>query len=520
LSLPRHLAIIALLLVAAGLLLASLARRTEIMFADGLRYIAQAREIERGSWQDGLARAVDHPAYPSAVASVHRLAGGDRPEDWQSAAQIASVVSAVLLVIPLYLLALEIHGASSAWLACLLTFLIPHTGHVLADVLSEGTFLLFWAWGCWSAVRFLKEGRTAWLIPTIAFTGLSYLARPEGLLLPVALVSTLGITALVPTIRLDRARWLRAVGVLAIGPALVVGPYVAYKGGIGTKPAVARLLGTAGRSGAMAVERDRPLDPDQTPLQTYSRATRAAAQAVAGAVSLPFLLLAAGGLFFSLREVDRRREQLFLTIIVCVWLLALVRLHATGGYCTPRHAMIAALPLFAAAARGLRGLADSVAARWTRFGNGAPVGRRGTALLTVCLAACVCYWAPETLAPLNPAFGAYRQAGEWLGANTPSDARILDLKGWATFYGERTGYSFGELNRAAHDPDLGWVVAHDALLIGPWDYCEVIRKAVAGRSPVRSFPERRRAGVAQVHVFDLSTDVPRSASLRRPSPLR
>ena len=37
---------------------------------------------------------------------------------------------------------------------------------------------------------------------------------------------------------------------LVLGPLLLVGPYVALKGGLGTKPAVARLLGTAPKSAA------------------------------------------------------------------------------------------------------------------------------------------------------------------------------------------------------------------------------------------------------------------------------
>src|SRR5207249_9770236 len=118
----------------------------------------------------------------------------------------------------------------------------PLTGHVLADVLSEGTFLLFWTWGLWAAVRFLKQGTFGWLPPTIGFGVLAYLSRPEGLLLPAALVATLAMMPLLRSTRLNWPRWWAAVGVLVIGPALLVGPYVAAKGGLGTKPAVARLL--------------------------------------------------------------------------------------------------------------------------------------------------------------------------------------------------------------------------------------------------------------------------------------
>ncbi len=56
----------------------------------------------------------------------------------------------------------------------------------------------------------------------------------------------------------------------------------------------------------------------------------------------------------------------FLTIVMVAWTLALIRLFATGGYCTPRHALILAYPLIAAAAFGLiRGCGwSSIPGRW------------------------------------------------------------------------------------------------------------------------------------------------------------
>ena len=95
---------------------------------------------DRGS--EAVARAVDHPAYPLAVAAAHRVRGGNGPTAWQTAAQVASTMVGGLLVVPLYLFALELHGTATAWLACVLSFLVPLTGHVLVDVLSEGSFFL------------------------------------------------------------------------------------------------------------------------------------------------------------------------------------------------------------------------------------------------------------------------------------------------------------------------------------------------------------------------------------------
>ncbi len=509
-SLQHHLVRIGLLMSAAAVLLIWLASRTEVMFADGLRNVAQAQAIDQGSWSAAVARAVDHPAYPLAIAAVHRLSGGNGPIAWQAAAQAASVLAGVLLVIPLYLFALELYGTSAAWLACLLTFLVPLTGHVLADVLAEGIFLLFWMTGCWTALRFLRDGLTVWLVATIGFAGLAYMTRPEGLLLPLALAGTLGLMVCRPATRFPWPVWRRAVLLLIAGPLLVAGPFVALKGGIATKPAVARLLGLTARSPAMAVERERPLDPDQSTWMTYVVAGRAVARAVQGAASPPLLVLALVGLFAPRENTAGGRKGLFLALTLIAWLLALARLHVTGGYCTPRHALIFALPAIAAAAQGLCFLVELCTARCL---SGTTAHRRALfsgALIGICLVAGTVLYGRDLIAPVNPGFRGYRQAGEWLAAHSPRDARVLDLKGWATFYGERAGYTFEELAQAEHDPGLGWIVAHDALLIGPWSYCDALRRVVGNRSPVKSFPEERRPGIAQVHIFELSGKLART----------
>jgi hypothetical protein len=267
----------------------------------------------------------------------------------------------------------------------------------------------------------------------------------------------------------------------------------------------------------MAVERERPLDPNQSLKTTYRLASRAVVRAVVGAIGVPFLALAIVGFCTPSHEPDRGRKNLFVTFILLGWLLALVRLHATGGYCTPRHAMILAFPVMAAAAQGLVLLGDRLTSRLPAAQTGDRIKQHRTVFVGFCLFACLAVWGRELLTPINQGFQGYRAAGEWLKAHTRAEARVLDLKGWATFYGQRAGYSFAELDQASRDPNLRWIVAHDALLIGPWDYCKTIRKIVASRTPVQSFPERRRPGIAQVHVFDLSQELARSETDSIPS---
>ncbi|MGE3819944.1 MAG: ArnT family glycosyltransferase, partial [Isosphaeraceae bacterium] len=189
-----HLSRILAVLCFAGLLFGCLVGRTEILFADGLRYIALARSLEGGANAEALRRSVDHPVYPLAIAAAHRVAGGDdRPESWQAAAQWASVIAGLLLVIPFHLMVRELFGDILAFPASLLFFGLPMVGHVFADALSESTFLLFWTSGLWGALRFLRSGSPFGLSLAVLASGMAFLTRPEGLLLPAALAMTLAI---------------------------------------------------------------------------------------------------------------------------------------------------------------------------------------------------------------------------------------------------------------------------------------------------------------------------------------
>lgn len=494
-TLSGRLCRIGLLMTLASLLLGWLVAHTDVLFADGLRYIRQAEALTRGVGDVGLKKAVDHPAYPVAVAVAHRIIGGQEPDDWQSAAQLASVVAGVLLVIPLYLVSRDLFGDSAAVPACLLFYVAPLTGHVFADTLSESTFLFFWMCGLWASLRFLKGGAFGWVPAVVGFSALAYLTRPEGLLLPAALLTTLGASPVWVARGLGK-RGLLVLGVLVVGSACLVGPYVAFKGGIGTKPSVGRLLGLRPKSPAHAVERQRPLDPDQSAAKTYAVAGKAVVKATAEALTWPLIPLAAIGLVCLRPRGGEARQWRLLAVIGAASVLALVRLHATGGYCSPRHTLILSVILIPAAAFGLERLlvraAETFAARppWKTVG------------WVLALAAAAIVNAPETFAPVNEGMDGYKQAGRWLSAHTPEGVRVVDVTGWTQFYGRRAGYTFEDLVAAPDDRSARWVVVREAHLRGPWDYCQRLRDLVDGLDPVAVFPGSARHRPTKVYLFD------------------
>jgi hypothetical protein len=510
----KHIARVILLMAGVAALLGWTASNTSILFADGLRYIDQARRLDAGRTLDGLFRSIDHPAYPLVIAGMHRVLGGETPVDWQHAAQAGSMIAGVLLVVPLYLVAAEMFGGSAAWLAVVLSFLVPLTGHVFADTLSESLFLLFFTMGVWTALRFLKEGVFAWLPPTVGLAALAFWVRPEGLLLPAAMVATLGIIPLMRSTRLDWPRWWAAVAFLVIGPGCLIAPIVATKGGLSTKPAVGRVLGTAPKSPTLAVERERPLDPEQSTAQTYLKATRAMALAVRDAVTIPLLPLALLGLIFSWPPGERARPWVFLSIVMIAWALAMIRLHATGGYCTPRHAMILSYPLIASSAFGLIRLLAmvSIPGRWIGRDDGRYTA--GPLVWGLVFLGLVSYNWAELTTPVNDRFVGYRGAADYIATYVPEQERVVDLTGWSLYYGRRPGYTFANLIEAAGDKSLTRVVVRDAHLTGPWIYCEQIRQLVGDREPVATFPENPVRKQSKVFVYDWSDLARRAAQSR------
>ena len=150
--------VIGLMAVAAGLLITMMAR-TEVMFADGLRYIDQAQRIRRGPWRRPAPGDRSSGIPPGDRGGPPGPAAAKDPMAWQRAAQAASVAGGRAPGHPaLPRVAWSSSGLGSPGSAASCSICAPIPCRVMADALSESTFLLFWCWGLWTAIRFLREG--------------------------------------------------------------------------------------------------------------------------------------------------------------------------------------------------------------------------------------------------------------------------------------------------------------------------------------------------------------------------
>ena len=491
------------LLALSAALLAWGTRHTETSFADGLRFIHQAERIEAGSWRDGALEGSDHPLHPLSVALVHRLEGGHGPASWQNAALLLSFCCAALLVLPTYLLAFELFGERAAWLACVLVTINPLSSYIVVNVLSESTFLLPWTFGLWAGIRFLRAGRVGWLVLAIAFGTAAYLTRPEGLLLPVALLATLLTSAVFRHTRLDWQRWWRLVAFVVAGIVVLAGPFVAVRGGVGTKPGIARVLGLAPQSGPRALERERPLPPDQALVETYRIASVRMLKVLRAAVTPALLPFAFLGFFVLVRREACPRAILFIALVLGASAVALVRLHATGGYCTTRHGLVPGMLLSVVAAGGLAFLTAKITIPGRWLGLARPrVGLPGPAW-SVLLAVLILSSGSRAMDYLNSGpFAVYHDAAGWLAHNTAAGDKILDMTDWSLYLSRRDGYHFADVCKAPADPAVRWIVVRAPHVEGRWTYSPVLRNLIGEREPTAVIPARPAPGQLQIWIFD------------------
>jgi hypothetical protein len=515
----QHTARVALLMASAAALLGWELRHTEATFADGLRYLHRAERIERGNWTDGVLQGIDHPLHPLGIVAARRVIGGTGPGSWERAALALCFVCAVLLVIPTYLLALELFGAEAAWLACVLVLLNPIIGYIVVNILSESTFLLVWTFGLWAAVRFLREGRFLWLPLAIGFGALAYLTRPEGMLLPAAVLLTLLLLPLLRATRINWPRWWAALAFLAAGSVLLAGPYVAIKGGLGTKPGIARVLGLAPRSDPMGLERERPLPPDQSALEIYRAATIRMFKVFRAAVTPPLFAVGLLGLGLAALQGTRIRAWLFLSIILAASAVGLVRLHATGGYCTVRHGLVPGMILTLAAAHGLAWIMGKVAIPGRWLGLASERLRPGPAVWAALLALFVIVPNVRGLGPATAGpYSVYQLTGQWLAQHTDASGAVLDLTDWALFFSQRPGYPFATVYEAPSHPDLRWIVVRRPHVEGHWHYSQVVRDLIGDREPVALIPPNPTHDQVQIRVYDRLAPAPQGAVTAHSTP--
>ncbi len=462
---------------------------TTVLTRDGVGHILLAAKLDREPWPDALISSRQHPLYSIQVLGVAKLIEAWQGReldclDWQLAAQWANLLAGLLLAVPMYLLGKELFGRGIGFWAALLFQVLTVPARVMADVLIEGTYLLWAATALLFAVWGLRSRSPLWFALCGLAGGLSYLARPEGavVVLSAGLVLVAG-----QLVKSWKTGWTRTVacGSSLAGAALIaIVPYCWTIGGLTVKISPQQMLNpNAPISDAMensvpllACKQGRaPASPDTATACKQAVAHEArggslllavrfspgagndvwddsglapALYAVAGEIGKTFgyvlWLPALWGAFLYRRRLLADPRFAVVLAASAVQLLLIVRLAMAARYVSERHTLLIVLC----------GLPFAVAAVLELAARMAPaLAEKKRALFAgVCLVAVIGAGLPKTLKPLHEHRKGHRAAGVWLARHWQPGDNLADPYGWVRFY---SGEILHTLNKPNAVPSTG-----------------------------------------------------------------
>ena len=143
-----------------------------LYFPDAIHYVETARDLAMGGFFGY------NPKIPVFYPALGALTHWAIP-DMEWALRTVSMVFGTALVVPVYLLARDLHGRGPARLAAAIVAIWPWLADFSAGVATEATAVFLWFSGVWFFARGMR-GNGLWLIGALAcFFGL-HLTRPEG----------------------------------------------------------------------------------------------------------------------------------------------------------------------------------------------------------------------------------------------------------------------------------------------------------------------------------------------------
>jgi 4-amino-4-deoxy-L-arabinose transferase-like glycosyltransferase len=459
------LALLVLLALTAAAIRFWLVAHTEVAARDSIGYIRYALQLRNDPLPDVLKHNMQHPGYPAWLLAVSvpvcQALGGVTPDSMRLSAQLASVLSAVLLVLPMYFLGRELfHRAAGFWATALFQCL-PVGSRVLADALSESTFLLLVVTAMLCAVHAFRTRSPLRFGLCGALAGLAYLTRPEGMLLVPAIgLVLLGVRSQIP--------WRRtlACGTALVGAAAVVaGPYVATIGHVTNKPTPQEILKVGRAAPAPSSAARAPLAcvfaewAQNTDRGSWLWGLRALLTEIAKGFSYVLWVPALAGLW-GFRDRLRAVPGAWVPLLVSLLQgLILWRMAIRMGYVSERHVLLLVLCGLYWAAAGLWSLGYALTARWQRLRPGRRWLVAEVPALALLLVASPCVLAlAEGLRPLHHNRAGFHAAGLWLARNAHPADEIVDPFCWAHYSAGRVFLEGTKPERPPRQPAKCYVV--------------------------------------------------------------
>lgn len=512
-------ALLAIFVLAAILHAIGIAR-TLLPAQDGLKFIRVARQFHHRPWTNVVRGSDQHPLYPALIAlaePVVRVFNGSGPSTWRIAAQLVAAAASTALLVPLFGLIRVLFDERIACVGTLAYVLLPSPAAIGHDTLSDSLALL-----AFLVVMRLGEialRRDDWICAAGCglAAGVGYLARPEVLVAPVAVVLTAASRWHVPAEAGQRL--IARLAALSVVFLATVGTYTLVKGEVSEKLAL-RIGAALGKRPAMVRKAPqwlpRGLDdarwdfspkeesddiPTRKPIRIVGRLVRHWSDGL-GWILAFFALWGVARDRFIRRFIGREDDpdvrigRRLIAVYLVLFSAVLIRHAWKMGYLSGRHTLALVVLSIPWAAAGVTICACRLASvlHWgPRLARGV-----GVATLLAAIAAGTLF----QLKPSHPTRWGHWAAGQWLLAHTrPSDA-VLDTRGWAGFVSGRPSYDYWHVRQSFTDTHLGYVVVSADELEAESRRGATLRAVLAyAAEPLADFPELRGGDGVGVRIF-------------------
>ena len=492
---------------------------------DGLKFIKAARAFQVRPWWDVVRATDQHPLYPALVAlaePVLALAVGHGPDTWRLTAQMVAAAASIALLLPLHGLTTTFFNKRIADMATLGFVLLPLPMIIGHDTLSDSLALLAFVLTLRLGLCAFNSLRWETAVGCGLVAGVGFLARPEVLVAPLAVVLTGLWKGSVSEPENFRLRMPRLAGI-SIAFLVVVGSYALVKGEVSEKLAM-RQAAAIGPSAAPIRKAGhwlpKGLDDaywDFSPKEEPSEVVRRPLAEVLESLALRWSEGLGGVLAFfaiwgfvrdghirkilrfgndSERPDERNIGRTLVVVYLVLFTLLLVRHEMRMGYLSDRHTLTLLTLSLPWAAAGVFvcawGLANAL--KWSpRVARAA-----GIALLVAGVAAGVFFQVKR----VHTSRWGHREAGRWLTSNADKSDAVLDTRGWAAFVSGLPAYDYWHVRQAFTDARLAYVVVGEDELKAPSRRAETLRAVLAyAAKPVAGFPEKKGGHEVGVWVY-------------------
>jgi hypothetical protein len=441
---------------------------TEVAARDSIGYIRYAWNLANTSDIVGLMReSHQHPGFPFAIHLFSKplsyLTGFNQVDAYQFSSQMVSVVFSLAMIFPLYFLFCRLVGEKPGFWGVLIFQTLPATSKVLGDGLSEAMFLFFAACALFFVVKGFQENQRFCFLLGGLFSGISYLVRPEGLIISIAGCLICFVQAIKKDEQLS-ARFISKIfplALLLLGTFIVCAPFMMAIGKLTSKPTGQKILETAQEghpqflvAGVFQVPviADWWTGNSQGGFQKILWSARVVIEAYIKGFNYIGSFYLFVGLYVALKAWTNKPEYWFLVVCLIGLNLAFYRVASVAGYLSERHAMLALMILSGWCAMGGDSLQNFLVEKVAHSSKSSHWGSFSWLLFFLVIA-----FGWKGLETLHYNREGFKQAGNWLSRATLPGDPVDDPYCWSHYHAGRV-FVEGRTDLPHSNPRVRYVV--------------------------------------------------------------